>query len=990
MKIKRYIMIMLFVICAAVGVLFRTDGRVLGAEISDEYLFNLPDVETDLSDSRYKDAKEWKVTSAEGFSKLGAGQLSGCTVYLTADFSVVAGKVTMSDVTFDGLGHTLTVTSGSALNNYSGLFQSLQSCKIRNLNVKGNITYSGYLQIGVGMLAGYANKTTFEYCHSSGSLQNNASSYKQENYSAIGGLVGCASYCTFTACSNSAGITYPMTRGSMDDTVYIGGIVGQVVDCKIYGCYQKSATLGSTFYWSAYGITTHANGYGIAGYVEYGADYTPVIDGCYSEANLVSENAEYSPLANSTYSSTTSFERNYVYNKSINSLTSFQATYVGSDMKAAEVAWKMNYKDGVNRGWWTVSSSTGRPILADSPQNAIYRYKWSSSDAGIYSTYGVAYYNAGKEITITIDDVPAGYQFNGVRIGDTMYEAAGNTCTFVMPEKDVTAVYDFSLIKYKVTYHLDGGLNAPSNPATIDTATSSTLKDAGKTGYRFMGWYDNKDYVGTPVTEISQGTNTDLELWALFEKTYNITYVMNGGRNHLENPTDFIASETIVLQTPTKEGYRFTGWFTDQALTNQIEQISGSLTKDQTVYAGWEIRSYTIYFNQKDYPGQPDITVTYGTDLQSYEPAVPTKEGYLFGGWYISQRFEEKFEFTTMPAKNVTLYARWYKISLDELSYSSVNDFVYSGEKYEPTVVVKNGNYTLGKGIDYDILYRNNQNPGKAEIVITGKGIYEGEHIISFMIDKCEQQISVPSSSITKKVGDASFNLGVTTTGDGKVVYKSSNPAVVAVDQTGKVTVIDAGVTFITVMVEETAYGKDNTCKIRIAVSENPSASVPKVGDMVKVKGVSYKVTSQGKNKCVSYVKANIKSKKVTILSTIKIGKTTYRVTSVADNAFAGNKKLTSVTIPTSVTKIGKGAFRKCSALKTVTISKSIKEIGKDAFRDCKSLKKITFKGTKVQKIGKNAFKNINKKAVIKVPASKKKKYQTLIKKSGCKIKVKK
>lgn len=77
----------------------------------------------------------------------------------------------MSDVTFDGLGHTITVTSGSVINNYSGLFQSLQSCKIRNLNVTGSIIYSGYLQIGIGMLAGYANKTTFEYCHSSGSLQ---------------------------------------------------------------------------------------------------------------------------------------------------------------------------------------------------------------------------------------------------------------------------------------------------------------------------------------------------------------------------------------------------------------------------------------------------------------------------------------------------------------------------------------------------------------------------------------------------------------------------------------------------------------------------------------------------------------------------------------------------------------------------------------------------------------------------------------------------
>ena len=93
MKIKRYIMIMLFVICAAVGVLFRTDDRVLGAEISDEYLFNLPDVETDLSDPRYKDAKEWKVTSAEGFSKLGSVSYQGVRYILQQISVLLPGKL---------------------------------------------------------------------------------------------------------------------------------------------------------------------------------------------------------------------------------------------------------------------------------------------------------------------------------------------------------------------------------------------------------------------------------------------------------------------------------------------------------------------------------------------------------------------------------------------------------------------------------------------------------------------------------------------------------------------------------------------------------------------------------------------------------------------------------------------------------------------------------------------------------------------------------
>lgn len=57
--------------------------------------------------------------------------------------------------------------------------------------------------------------------------------------------------------------------------------------------------------------------------------------------------------------------------------------------------------------------------------------------------------------------------------------------------------------------------------------------------------------------------------------------------------------------------------------------------------------------------------------------------------------------------------------------------------------------------------------------------------------------------------------------------------------------------------------------------------------------------------------------------------------------------------------------------------------INAKAFSGCKKLKKITVKSKTITKVGKNAFKNIHKKCVIKVPASKLKKYKKLMKKKG-------
>lgn len=149
-------------------------------------------------------------------------------------------------------------------------------------------------------------------------------------------------------------------------------------------------------------------------------------------------------------------------------------------------------------------------------------------------------------------------------------------------------------------------------------------------------------------------------------------------------------------------------------------------------------------------------------------------------------------------------------------------------------------------------------------------------------------------------------------------------------------------------------------------------------GDTVKkgasytVRNLVYKVTDVSKKTVtVTGIKKSKKNsiKTITIGKTVKIKGKSYKVTAIANNAFANCKKLTKVTIGANVTKIGKKAFYKDSKLKNIVV-----------------------KTKKLKSVGSSALKGINKKATIKVPASKLKKYKTLFKKKGqsSKVKIKK
>ena len=95
-------------------------------------------------------------------------------------------------------------------------------------------------------------------------------------------------------------------------------------------------------------------------------------------------------------------------------------------------------------------------------------------------------------------------------------------------------------------------------------------------------------------------------------KTWNITYVTDGGTINGAYPTTYTEGTVTVLPTNvTKSGYTFLGWFTAYTGGVQVRQIEATETGDKTFYARWQ---KTVL---------PPPPVTPGTPVTPARPAAP-------------------------------------------------------------------------------------------------------------------------------------------------------------------------------------------------------------------------------------------------------------------------------------------------------------------------------------------------------------------------------
>ena len=68
---------------------------------------------------------------------------------------------------------------------------------------------------------------------------------------------------------------------------------------------------------------------------------------------------------------------------------------------------------------------------------------------------------------------------------------------------------------------------------------------------------------------------------------FTVKFDTNGG-SHIESVRAMYSETLNIEENPVKEGYIFTGWYTDRDCTNSFDVENDAVTGSMTLYAGWE------------------------------------------------------------------------------------------------------------------------------------------------------------------------------------------------------------------------------------------------------------------------------------------------------------------------------------------------------------------------------------------------------------------
>ena len=234
---------------------------------------------------------------------------------------------------------------------------------------------------------------------------------------------------------------------------------------------------------------------------------------------------------------------------------------------------------------------------------------------------------------------------------------------------DVTLYAKWNALDYRISYELNGGINA-ENPDGYDVSDLPvSLHAPSRTGYIFKGWYMGENR----VLAIPVGTTGNVVVSTKWEPiTYTIDFDTNGGLPTLSSIDYTIESDSFTLQEITKVGYTFDGWYNGET---KVTEITTGTYGNMTLVAKWTADLYTISYDLADGVNSPENPTSYTIESGLITLKNPTRDGYTFLGWYNGEQLVTIIDSNTL--ENITLTAKW-KITTDhegtEVDPYSVDD----------------------------------------------------------------------------------------------------------------------------------------------------------------------------------------------------------------------------------------------------------------------------------------------------------------------------
>ena len=396
----------------------------------------------------------------------------------------------------------------------AGLFGHVRGGEITELQVSGDVLvflkYRSFCRIGG--LAGFVDNSTLRNCGFVGTAHMDGR-IRFYTDAVTGGLVGSAEQSTVENCYAIANVS----TMNVDDSAHTGGLFGKA-DSNVHAsnCYAVAAVTQKN-------INTVTARYGT---FEGGA-HTSTANNCYTQIASVDPNGNATVLTRAQM-------------QSADGLVKLLNAFVSEN------------GNGKNRAWYVdPAENQGYPTFGMAVR----------FETGIEGEKGVVVgVKPGSTVTPADVKIP-GYIFQG------WFADEGRTTAFdfSQPITFDTTIYGKYAPIFSITYVLNGGENAASNPTEYVFGVGAELADATRVNYLFEGWYTDAALTRR-ITEIGTEQTGDLTLYAKWSLDPNHPHVYGAcrvGENGLHEQVCEICGKveactyttTVTEPTCTSSGY---------------------------------------------------------------------------------------------------------------------------------------------------------------------------------------------------------------------------------------------------------------------------------------------------------------------------------------------------------------------------------------------------------------------------------------------------
>ena len=375
-------------------------------------------------------------------------------------------------------------------------------------------------------------------------------------------------------------------------------------------------------------------------------------------------------------------------------------------------------------GWYTDADCTTAFTAATMPAENITLYAKWTAQGGI--SYTVEHYQqnvADDDYTLADTESKTGATgqptaaeskpypgFTAQSFEQKTVEGDGST---------VVKVY-YTRNEYTLTYDLNGSDAVWTNGETAKSCkyrfgaeiTTPTSNDLSRVGYAFDGWYTDAGCTTEFTAATMPAENTTLYAkWNAGEVNYTVNYYLQN-----VDGTDYVLKDTVTSSGVTGQAVDVQKFFEGFApKADSSTSITLQADSAQNVVDLYYTRNrYTLSFNLGDGVSLDDGCVPnggsiyYGAEI-SVDMTNAKRTGYTFAGWYEDVEYTTPWSGTTMPSRDLTLYAKWdtmtYFLRFDWDGNVPLRDWLLNNGGKLLTAEYDEANYVYINANDHGIPY---------------------------------------------------------------------------------------------------------------------------------------------------------------------------------------------------------------------------------------------------------------------------------------------